>query len=79
MIMAALKISLKTVDVGLATGQPSYIIRIATWDLDGIIQNDGILNLPNGTTDVSAAQSMRNHLTAYGKTWTSELPVNVIS
>lgn len=77
--MATLQINLQTVDVGLATGQSSNIVRICSWNLDTIAQTEAILNVSQATTNTDAAQQMRDHLTANGKTWTSENPVNVIS
>lgn len=77
--MAILQINLQTIDVGLATGEASNIVRIATWNLDSVVQTDAILNVLQGTTDTDAAQQMRDHLTINGKTWTSENPINVIS
>lgn len=77
--MAILQIILSTVDMGLSTGGESYIQRIVDWTLDGVPQSDCILNVPQATTNIDAAQQLRNHLTANGKSWDTESLVNVIS
>lgn len=77
--MAILQINLQTIDVGLATGQASNIIRVCSWNLGAVTQTDCILNVPQATANADAAQQMRDHLTANGKSWASENPLNIIS
>lgn len=77
--MADLQITLETVDSGTPTGVTAHNTRMITWTIDTVPQYELILNADTALSDVDVAQQMRNLLTANGKTWDTESPINVIS
>lgn len=76
--MAALEITVQSVDHGTATGQSANLIKRLTYKLDTVYQEKLILIIPDSETSTIAAATYRTHLTNNGITWTSESPVIII-